>query len=393
MEYGKVRSRRSRRKDGSELVQWRIDFSPQLQGSDRFLNGAHGQRFDDERDAERTRLRICTMVEDLELSLLDAVGRYRVGASKPNLIATHIARWRAWAEGELQPWTLYDYDKSLRNHFGFWDGKVISDVTTPHVRDWIAERRSAGCSPKVIKNAMVPLRAAFRHYREGSPKVPDIIWPAVKVPKTRRQAMAFSDVLSVVAAIPEEDQGIFLCSLYTMCRPGEARGITVGSYDFKTGVLTIQEALKSKSGVAPKRGSTKTEESGDYPLPAELRDWIAKHRGTDRLQKRAPLFINPRSGTAYSEKALRNRWITACTDAGVEYVSIYRALKHSPGTALLESGLSRDDLQAAFRHKSASTTMIYDLEKTQRRARATQKLEALAGARHKPDTELAEAKS
>lgn len=78
---------------------------------------------------------------------------------------------------------------------------------------------------------------------------------------------------------------------------------------------------------------------------------------------------------------LDKHWRLACARAGVAYVPVYRALKHSPGTALLEAGLSREDLRAAFRHKNARTTMIYELENTQRRERATEKLEEMVGSR------------
>jgi hypothetical protein len=46
---------------------------------------------------------------------------------------------------------------------------------------------------------------------------------------------------------------------------------------------------------------------------------------------------------------------------------------------LMEAGLSREDLQAAYRHKTERMTMVYELEDARRRERATAKLEALVG--------------
>jgi site-specific recombinase XerD len=93
----------------------------------------------------------------------------------------------------------------------------------------------------------------------------------------------------------------------------------------------------------------------------------ARNRGDARLYRTAPLFANSRTGTPCSEKAVANLWRAACKRAGVDYVSACRALKHSPGTALLERGLSVGDLQAAFRHRSGRTTMNHDLEQGQYR--------------------------
>ena len=110
-----------------------------------------------------------------------------------------------------------------------------------------------------------------------------------------------------------------------------------------------------------------------------MRAWIAKYRGDARLDREAPLFPNPRTNAHWHAKILRRHWHRACGLAGVEYVPVYRALKHSAGTALMEAGLSREDLQAAYRHKSARMTMVYELDDARRRARATAKLEELVG--------------
>ena len=120
--------------------------------------------------------------------------------------------------------------------------------------------------------------------------------------------------------------------------------------------------------------STKTGEEGSYQLPEELRAWIAKHRGDGRLDRAAPLFPNPLTGAPWAKNILWKHWKLACDQAEVPYVSGYRALKHSSGTALLEAGLSREDIQAAFRHSSERTQLAYDIQNDQRRKRATDAL-------------------
>jgi integrase len=179
-----------------------------------------------------------------------------------------------------------------------------------------------------------------------------------------------------MAAIPEADRGIFL-ALKMGIRPGEARAVRVRDFDFASGVLSIREALKSDGSGAP-RGQTKTGVPGDYPVSAELHDWLAEQVPTERrFQAEAPLFSNPRTGRPYSSHKLREVWIAACEAAEVEYVPLYRATKHTTFTALREAGVSRDEVQALARHRDPRTTDIYDLDDDQRRQRALASLDQL----------------
>ncbi len=188
--------------------------------------------------------------------------------------------------------------------------------------------------------------------------------------------MQLADRAHAIEAVAPEDRGIFL-ALKTGVRPGEARALHIGDYDFASGILSIREALKSHGSGAP-RGETKTGEPGDYPVSVELCDWIAEQVPTERrFQAEAPLFPNPRTGRPYSSHKLREVWIAACEAAEVEYVPLYRAMKHTTFTALREAGVSRDEVQALARHRDPRTTDIYDLDDDQRRRRALASLDQL----------------
>jgi hypothetical protein len=128
--------------------------------------------------------------------------------------------------------------------------------------------------------------------------------------------------------------------------PAQGIGRQWRTFAFASGVLSIREALKGEGSGAP-RGDTKTGEPGDYPVSAELHDWLAEQVSIERrFQAEAPLFPNPRTGRPYSSHKLRELWIAACEAAEVEYVPIDRATKHTAFTALREAGVSRDEVQA-----------------------------------------------
>jgi len=377
-DVGKVRSRVRETRKGPETYFY-IDFYPHLKGAERRLYGVMGSKFRSEEDAENTRKRICH--DASRLGLADAAAQFRQPRTRRNLVMTHAKRWLEEASRSLMPYTVAGYRSILKQYFGFWEPKSIREITTANVREWVSELRSRGLSEKSIKNALVPLRSTLTRYREERPEVPAPIWPKIRVSRQPQQRMPLEDILSVLSAIPEEDAGVFLAAFYTMARPGEARALLIEDYDFRSGRLTIRRALKTTSGENPVPGGTKTDETGVYALPGDLRAWLQKWRGEARLDRSAPLFPNPRTGHAWATGRMEKHWRLACERAQVPYVPVYRALKHSPGTALLEAGLSREDLQAAFRHKSARTTTIYELENTQRRERATAKLEEMVGTR------------
>ena len=130
---------------------------------------------------------------------------------------------------------------------------------------------------------------------------------------------------------------------------------------------------KTRSGVERSEGAPKNDEGGTYSLPPDLQRWIGRYRA--QAAPGEPLFPNPVSRAAWSHGRLGKWWRRACEVAGVPYVSVYVALKHSPGTALLEAGtVSREDLQAVFRHRQVGMQLAYDVENDQRRDRGVEAL-------------------
>ena len=372
-DVGKIRSRVRQTRKGPETYFY-IDFYPHLKGAERRLYGVMGSKFCSEEDAENTRRRICH--DSARLGLADAAAQFRQPRARRNLVLTHVEEWML--EAELAPFTRDRYRSAIRRHYDFWAIRGIREVTTAAVREWIRELRAAGLSNASIRTTLLPLRGAVRLYRESHPELPAIVWPQIKVVRVKRERMLLEDILAVLDQIREESRGIFLCGFYTMCRPNEARALLIEDYDWKAGTLDIRRALKTMSGARPAQGDTKTGRGGVYPLPAELRAWLVKWRGDARLDRSAPLFPC-KDGHAWGHDSLWSMWRRACGRADVPYVTLYRALKHSAGTALLENGLSREDLQAAYRHRAASMTEVYELDDTQRRERASKHLENLVG--------------
>ncbi len=369
---GKVRVRKT---DGRV----HLDFWPDIKGQGRMLWSDRGAGFRDEDHARWVGEEIHRL-EASGIPLVDAIGAFRRQRSRPNLVSTKLEAYRLHlvADAELKPYTLDGYLSILRRHCDFWDGKIMLDVGYDSLDQWRKMLFAKGLKGKTVKSIFAFFRGFLRDHRRRVPSFVIPEFPRIKVVQAEKPRMPLNDLVRVLAKIPEEDRGIFLCMAYTTIRPGEARAIRVEHYDWKAGVINIREALKTSSGVNPEPGETKTGSRGKYPVPDDLRRWLAEHTSTaTRFDARAPLFPNPRTGNLYKRAVPTDIWRAACKKAKVEYVSVYPATKRSGLTALSEAGFSIEDVQAMGRHKNSAMTREYIVEDDQKRARAAEGLQQL----------------
>lgn len=366
---------RARRSDGRIY----LDFWPDVKDGGRLLWGDRGAAFRDEAHAKWVSEEIHRM-EARGVSLVDAIGAFRSARSRPNLVSTKLQehRDRIVASGELQPNTIDGYLSILRQHCGFWDGKIMHDIGYDTLEQWRDELVAKGLKGKTIKSIFAFFRGFLRDHRRRVPRFVIPEFPKIKIVAVAKPRMPLNDLTRVLAEIPDEDLGIFLCLVYTTIRPSEARALRTCHYDRKAGVLDVREALKTSSGANPKSGETKTGSRGKYPLPTDVQKWLAEHTPTERrFDQEAPLFPNPRTGRFYKRAVPTDIWRAACERADVDYVALYPATKRSGLTALSEAGYSIEDIRALARHKNASMTREYIVEDDQKRARAATGLQQL----------------
>lgn len=379
-DLGRIREYARRSKRRGTVAHWRIDFYPALKGSERFLYGDEGRQFQSQEHAAFVLSQIRARVMR-GMPPRDAIGISRAPTARPNLLCTRAATWLAECreQGELEPNTLEGYASVVNNHLGFWDGRAVAEVSYFTLSEWRDELRARGYSGRTIRNhSFAVMRAFLRWYTRHEPtfRIPE--FPRVKLEQRKAAAMPLLELAKAIHAVPVEDRGIFLANVYTLRRPNEIRAVQVGDYNRETGVLWIGAAMPTKSGRVERRESTKTGDVGEYELAADARAWIEEQTPAERwVNPTAPLFPNPRTGEPYRMGKLQALWRDACTAAEVAYVPLYRAMKHSPGTALVEDGVSLGDVQNAMGHTSGRTTALYVVEKRKRVARATARLETL----------------
>ncbi len=74
--------------------------------------------------------------------------------------------------------------------------------------------------------------------------------------------------------------------------------------------------------------------------------------------QRGLLFVNPNTGGAWSETAIKRVWYKACKEVGVK-VALYTGTKHSTATELRRQGVPLDVIQKLCGHRDARSTEVY----------------------------------
>lgn len=221
-------------------------------------------------------------------------------------------------------------------------------------------------------------------------------WPSMPTALTAKRKnlgrkaaakLTLPEVVRGVDAIPEKKRAIFWVFFFTQARKTEGRAVL--GMDYARPDVRICRSAESKSGTAEIAATTKTGETGTYTLPESVCDLIDLQRKS--IDPRAPLFLSQEEkageGAMYSDDALEAIWRAASKRAGIPYVPIYRAFKHTQVSALLGAGLSVEKIVDQCRWTSAAMLEHYDERKDERRGEVVGILAGLVDEARKPAKE------
>jgi hypothetical protein len=381
-----------------------LDFSPELRGTDRYLWTFSGRAFESESAAESVRQRICQDAAHMPLS--DAIARFRGDRSRTHKATDVVDRFLEAAgmtpserTGQLiRPRTLAAYRAILRRGRPFYAGMTIAELTRAdtlrRLKGWFrmpVEQGGRGLqSDQEARNFFAAFRAVVSWYRTTRRDFPAPDWPSMPTAITakrrnvgRRAAenrLTLAQVVRAIDAIPEDRQPLFWVLFYTQARPTEVRGVL--GEDWVRPRLTIRRSAESKSGAAEIAPTTKTGETGTYELPEWVAALIDKQCTGARFNADAPLFRNPDAragGGIFSDDAIRGTWETATKRAGIPWVPVYRAMKHTQVSALRDAGISIEEIVDQCRWTSSAMLEHYDEARDVRRGAVVARLDAMVG--------------
>jgi integrase len=180
-----------------------------------------------------------------------------------------------------------------------------------------------GLSASTIRNALMPLRAIYRHAlaldEVAVNPTTGVQLPAVRC---RRERIASpTEAARLIAALPKQDRALWATATYAGLRSGELQALADELVDLDKNVIRVQWSWDPKAGrVAPKsRAGRRT-----VPIARALRLHLVEHRLA--RGQRGGLFFGRKGGKPFSNQAIssgptgpgrpRASSRSACTTAG-----------------------------------------------------------------------------
>ena len=156
----------------------------------------------------------------------------------------------------------------------------------------------------------------------------------------------------LIAAVPEQDRGVWATAMYAGLRRGELRALRVQALDLAAGVIRVErgyDAVEGEIGLKSGAGRRKV------PIPAVLRDYLSEHLarsgrvGSDRC-------FGSTAESPFDGQKLQARADKAWREAGLERITPHEC-RHTFASLMIAAGVNAKALQVFMGHSSITTTL------------------------------------
>jgi integrase len=239
--------------------------------------------------------------------------------------------------GERQQVTLDGYLRLLKTAAKAIGTMKAPDVQVRHVKGWIDGKRTWGATTRF--NAITAIKAVFswsrkQGYIEADP-IRDMERPA---PRRRIEVITPEQADQIMAAIPDRPFRELLTALReTGCRPGEAIGLTARGVNLETGIWSVINKTRAKTGektrpvyLTPEMVDLSRRLIVEWPEGPIFRNrrgnpWTRHATACRFADLRTKLGMGPEA-TAY---AFRHLYITDALDRGVPVATVAELVGHT----------------------------------------------------------------
>jgi integrase len=323
----------------------------------RLTHDAHGRRFVHYLEAERALGLINDQIQRKAFWPSEWVSASANRMLWENYLADFLGRQKAEATR-----ATYEVRRALARHLAWFNGRNIKEIRTAHVQDFAAlPCLHLALAPVTRSNLMATLATVFREAvrREDIERAPQI--PRVVVPEREVAWMMPEEQALALAHIPAKHRPIFAFLMLYGCRVSEACALCWDAVDRAKGVISFRRTFS-------RGGELKETTKGRHEDLAPIYDDCARLLA-DLPQGigPTPVFRNPDAHVAanplrwYGEYILRKYWRRALTEAGLPYIHLKNATRHSLGMQIVNvmDGGSLELASAALRHRGMDTTRKY----------------------------------
>jgi integrase len=222
-------------------------------------------------------------------------------------------------------------------------GRRISTITRRDVQVVVDEAIARGLAPSTVRNALMPLRLAFRvairdELGVTESPIKGVELPAVRGGRDRHASPA--ELGPLLAAVDPADRAIWATAIYAGLRRGELMALSVQAVDLRGGVIRVTQSYDPRSGTftTPKsRAGVRT-----VPIVKALRVHLLEHMMLTTRRDGA-IFARP-DGRPFAPESVAKRATKAWKEAGLSRLTLHEC-RHTFASLMIAAGVNAKTLQ------------------------------------------------
>lgn len=253
-----------------------------------------------------------------------------------------------------KPSALRGYEQALRTRIlPALGDRQLSEIRRSDLQRLVNRLMAEGLSASTIRNALMPLRAIYRHALAlddvAVNPTTGVQLPAVR---GRRERIASpAEAADLIAALPKQDRALWATAMYAGLRSGELQALTDELVDLDKNVIRVQWSWDPKAGrVAPKsRAGRRT-----VPIARALRLHLVEHQLARR--RRGGLFFGRKGDKPFSNQAISQRADRTWKAVRLEPIGLHDC-RHTFASLMIAAGVNAKALAAFMGHASITMTL------------------------------------
>ena len=228
----------------------------------------------------------------------------------------------------------------------------MRDIRHREVQELIDELVAERLAAATIRQTVAALKAICRREvsrgRLATNPTTSLELPAVR--NGRDHIVTPDQAAKLVAALPEQDRGVWAVAVYGGLRRGELQALTAADIDLQAGVIHVHRGWDQQEGAVATKGAT--DAGSDPGDPAAV-----PTRAAPALQSpRADLLFGATPLSAFEPRRLIERADAAWEEAGLEQVTLHEA-RHCYASYMIAAGVNAKALSTYMGHGNIAITL------------------------------------
>ena len=293
--------------------------------------------------------------------------RYVASDLKHFWASTLLSKFEEEKKPSLAPSYVKDFERYILAAKEFFDNKDVREIRKKDLVEfkkfvtdgYTAKGRSLHITRKgkTVKNYLDVFRT-FLIYLKNDLEILQVVpsFPEIEVEEYEWKWIDSDVQLSLLSHTPENDRPLIGFLMLHGCRPGEARALQCKNVDTNEMCIRISSTFSGK--VLRNKRKGKKSRVVVIPIHPEFYEYFA-----EKVSNNLPdafMFVNPRTGTPYSESAIQRLWDSVRVKAGVSKdLRLYDASRHSFASQLINSDIPLLSVSRLLGHSSTKMTEKY----------------------------------